>query len=56
MQENEHRDDTGQVVVIVERRAQRPRNLSSAEVMKILRKRSAARRGARLAITPNELP
>lgn len=41
MDEKDHKQEEAPVVVIVERRKQKERELSSAEVMKILRKRAA---------------
>ncbi|UPU37005.1 hypothetical protein M1B72_04675 [Geomonas paludis] len=44
MGEQEGKQEEAPVVVIVERRKQRERELSSAEIMKILRKRAARAR------------
>ncbi|WP_224985088.1 hypothetical protein [Geomonas agri] len=44
MGERDGKEDGAPVVVIVERRKQKERELSSAEVMKILRKRAARAR------------
>lgn len=44
MEEKDHKQEEAPVVVIMERRKQRETELSSAEVMKLLRKRAARAR------------